>query len=173
LAEKPRVLFLCTFNSCRSQMAEGWLRHLAGERLEALSAGTHPTALHPLAVRVMAEAGVDIRGQVAAAVEERLRERPDLVIAVCSAALAGCPPLPGRTPLLSWPCDDPAQARGSEAEVLAAFRAVRDRIRERIAGWLAAGCPGLPVAVDQVPPLRSVPERRSTRAQSGSEGSSP
>jgi thioredoxin type arsenate reductase len=141
--KKPRVLFLCTANSCRSQMAEGWLRHLAGARLEALSAGTHPTRLHPVVVRTMAEVGIDVSRHTADPVEAHLDDPPDLVIAVCSAAAAGCPTLPGRIPLLSWPFEDPAGARGSEFEVLAAFRATRDAIGQRLRDWLAAGCPGL------------------------------
>ena len=124
-------------------MAEGWLRHLAGRRLEALSAGTHPTRLHPLAVRVMDEVGIDVSRQTSDAIEPYLEDPPDLVIAVCSAAAAGCPTLPGRTPLLSWPFEDPAGVRGSELEVLRAFRAVRDAIGARLGAWLEAGCPGL------------------------------
>lgn len=141
---KPRVLFLCTANSCRSQMAEGWLRHLAGRRLEAASAGTHPTEPHPLVARVMAEVGIDTSRQTSDPVEAHLEDPPDLVIAVCSAAAAACPTLPGRIPLLSWPFEDPARVRGSELEVLAAFRATRDAIGARLRDWLAAGCPGLP-----------------------------
>jgi len=141
--EKPRVLFLCTANSCRSQMAEGWLRHLAGRRFEALSGGTHPTRLHPRVVTVMAEVGIDVSRQTSDPVEAHLEDPPDLVIAVCSVAAAGCPTLPGRTPLLSWPFDDPAAARGSELDVLRAFRAVRDAIGARLEAWLEAGCPGL------------------------------
>jgi arsenate reductase len=125
-------------------MAEGWLRHLAGDRIEALSAGTHPTSLNPTAVRVMAEAGVDIRSQSAAPIEAHREDPPDLVIAVCSAAAAGCPVLPGRVPHLTWPFEDPVGARGSAEEVLALFRRTRDAIRERIAEWVQAGCPGLP-----------------------------
>ena len=125
-------------------MAEGWLRHLAGRRLDSLSAGTHPTRLHPLAVRVMAEIGIDVSRHTSDPVEAHLEDPPDLVIAVCSAAAAGCPSLPGRTPLLSWPFEDPARARGSGLEVLRAFRATRDAIGERLRVWLAAGCPGLP-----------------------------
>lgn len=125
-------------------MAEGWLRHLAGAQLEVLSAGTHPTRLHPLAVRVMAEVGIDVSGHTADPMEAHLEDPPDLVIAVCSAAAAGCPTLPGRIPLLSWSFEDPAGARGSELEVLAAFRATRDAIGERLRDWVASDCPGLP-----------------------------
>src|SRR5512134_3407451 len=125
-------------------MAEGWLRHLAGRSLEALSAGTRPTALHPAVVRVMAEVGIDVSGQTADPIEAYLEDPPELVIAVCSAAAAGCPVLPGRTPLLSWPFEDPAAVQGTELETLRAFRATRDAIGARLQAWLAAGCPGLP-----------------------------
>jgi arsenate reductase len=139
-------------------MAEGWLRHLAGRELESLSAGTHPTRLHPLAVRVMKEVGIDVSRQTADPVEAHLEEPPDLVVAVCSMAAAGCPQLPGRVPLLSWPFEDPAQARGGEGEVLRAFRATRDAIGQRLRDWLAAGCPGLP-RVPQDPRARDALRR--------------
>jgi len=139
----PRVLFLCTANSCRSQMAEGWLRHLAGRQMEALSAGTHPTRLDPQAVRVMAEVGIDISRHSSDPLEAHLEHPPDLVIAVCSAAAAGCPTLLRRIPLLTWAFEDPARAAGGEAEVLAAFRATRDAIGGRLQAWLSDGCPGL------------------------------
>ncbi len=126
-------------------MAEGWLRHLSQGGIEALSAGTHPAGLNPLAVRVMAESGVDISAQTSDPLSAFVEDPPDLVIAVCSAAAASCPTFPGRTPMLSWPFDDPARARGSESEVLPVFRAVRDQVRARIAAWLEAGCPGLSV----------------------------
>jgi arsenate reductase len=125
-------------------MAEGWLRHLAGTRLESLSAGTHPTRLHPRVVTVMAEVGIDVSRQTSDPLEAHLEDPPDLVIAVCSAAAAGCPTLPGRIPLIAWPFEDPAAVRGSEPELLRAFRATRDAIGERLGSWLAAGCPGLP-----------------------------
>jgi len=128
-------------------MAEGWLRHVAGARVEALSAGTHPTRVNPLAVRVMAEVGIDISRQTSDPLEPYLVDPPDLVIAVCSAAAASCPTLPGRTPLLSWPFEDPAGARGSDSDVLETFRVTRDAIGARVREWLAQGCPGLPQAV--------------------------
>lgn len=125
-------------------MAEGWLRHLAGESVESLSAGTHPVGVNPLAVKAMAEAGVDIRSQTSDPVSAYLEEPPDLVIAVCSAAAASCPTFPGRTPMVSWPFDDPARARGTDEDVLVVFRRVRDQIRARISAWIEAGMPGLP-----------------------------
>lgn len=139
----PRVLFLCTANSCRSQMAEGWLRVLARGRLEACSAGTHPTELHALLPRIMREVGIDVSRQTSDPLEAHLEDPPDLVIAVCSAAAASCPTLPGRIPMLSWPFEDPTGVRGSELEILRAFRATRDAIGARLRAWLEADCPGL------------------------------
>ncbi len=136
-----RVLFLCTGNSCRSQMAEGWLRHLGGDRFESLSAGVDPHGLNPLAVAVMAEAGVDISGQRSESIHDYLADPPELVISVCDRAEERCPIFPGRVQRLRWLFPDPARATGSEAEVLAVFRRVRDDIRARIEAWLAAGAP--------------------------------
>jgi len=141
--DRPRVLFLCTGNSCRSQMAEGWLRALAGDRVVALSAGTRPGGVNPRAVSLMAEAGVDISAHSSDPIESFLADPPELVIAVCSAAAESCPVFPGSTRVLRWPFDDPAEARGSEEQVLAFFRRVRDEIRERIQDWIDAGFPPL------------------------------
>ena len=141
------MLFLCTGNACRSQLAEGWLRELAGPGVEALSAGTDPHGLNPRAVATMAAVGVDIAGQRSEHLEVHLPPAaplPDLVIAVCDAAAASCPSLPG-VPTLRWPFPDPAPGGvdlgADEAEVTARFAAVRDAIRDRIAAWLAAGAP--------------------------------
>lgn len=141
---RPRVLFLCTGNACRSQMAEGWLRHLAGERIESLSAGTDPHGLNPRAVAAMADAGVDISGQRSESIELYLAPdtRPDLVIAVCDAAAANCPTLPGAQ-TLRWPFPDPApggqDAGADEAAITQNFHTVRDAIRARLEAWLEAG----------------------------------
>lgn len=136
------VLFVCTGNSCRSQMAEGWTRHLHAGRLEAFSAGTAPAGLNPLAVRVMAEAGVDISGQTS----KHLRDVPaaaiDHVITVCDAAREKCPALPGRRSAGHVSFDDPPylarDARDEEA-ALPHYRRVRDAIRafvEQLPTWL-------------------------------------
>ena len=125
-------------------MAEGWLRHLAGRKLEALSGGLFPTELHPLAIRVMAEIGIDVSEQTSDPLKAHLEDPPDLVIAVCSAVAAGCPTLLGPVPLLSWGFEDPAAVEGTETEVMGAFRATRDAIGERLRDWLRAGTPGLP-----------------------------
>jgi arsenate reductase len=130
---RKRVLILCTGNSCRSQMAQGWVDLLLGDRWEARSAGTSPAPrVHPLAVRVMAEAGVDISGHVPQAVERVLHERWDLVITVCDAAAETCPVFPGPVQRLHLSFPDPALATGSDEERLAVFRRVRDDIRERL-----------------------------------------
>jgi arsenate reductase len=127
------VLFLCTGNACRSQMAEGWLKHLGGGRFEALSAGTKPQGLHPTAVRVMAEAGVDISRQRSKSVEEYRGRRFDLLITVCGGAKESCPVFTGGVGgRLHWPVEDPAAADGAEEEALAVFRRVRDEIRARV-----------------------------------------
>ena len=139
----PKVLFLCTGNACRSQIAEGWLRHLAGSRVVALSAGTKPAGVHPRAVRVMEEVGIDLSAHTSDSIAKFLDDPPDVVIAVCDAAAADCPTFPGRTTLLPWPFPDPAAATGTEEEVHAVFRDVRDAIRRRIEAWLEEGMPPL------------------------------
>jgi arsenate reductase len=131
-AERSRVLFLCTHNSARSQMAEGLLRHLAGDRFEAYSAGTEATHVRPLAVRAMDEIGIDISGQESKTLNRYLGEPFDYVITVCDEANEACPFFPGAKNRLHWSFEDPAQATGSEEERLGVFRTARDKIRERI-----------------------------------------
>lgn len=134
---KPAVLFLCTHNSARSQMAEGWLRHLAGDRFDAFSAGLEPTGVHPLALEAMAEVGVDIGAQRSKALSEYLgKQQFAYVITVCGNAEERCPLFPGETVRLHWPFDDPAAARGSVEARLAAFRRTRDLLRARLESWL-------------------------------------
>src|ERR687897_530676 len=118
MTEKARVLFLCTHNSARSQMAEGLLRHLAGDRFEAYSAGTEATHVRPLAMRAMNEIGVDISGHESKTLERYLGEPFDYVITVCDDANEACPVFPGARRRLHWSFEDPAQARGSEDERL-------------------------------------------------------
>ncbi len=136
---KPRVLFLCTGNSCRSQIAEGWLRELAGERFDVLSAGTNPQGLNPGAVETMGAVGVDISGQTSDAIGEFVADPPELVVTVCGHAAENCPTFPGATNIVHWPFPDPADAQGTEEEVRAQFARVRDVIRTRIAEWIEAG----------------------------------
>ena len=129
---KQRVLFLCTHNSARSQMAEGLLRALAGDRFEAMSAGTEATHVRPLAVRAMEEIGVDISGQASKTLERYLKEPFDYVITVCDDANEACPFFPGAQSRLHWSFEDPSRAEGTEEERLAVFRSVRDLIRRHI-----------------------------------------
>jgi arsenate reductase len=137
---KKRVLILCTGNSCRSQIAEGLWRSLAGDEWEAYSAGSRPAGfVHPLAVQVMAECGIDISAHRSKHLDEYSNVAFDLVVTVCDSAKESCPVLPGAGQSLHWPFDDPAEVTGSEAEILDAFHEVRDRIRERIGRYLQTG----------------------------------
>jgi arsenate reductase (thioredoxin) len=132
-----RVLFLCTGNSCRSQMAEGWARALHAGRLEACSAGLETHGLNPRAVAVMREAGAPIDGQRSQLVDEFAAETFDAVVTVCSHARETCPVLPGDAPVLHRGFDDPpGLTRGLEDEeqILAVYRRVRDEIRGMVAG---------------------------------------
>ncbi len=135
---KQKVLFLCTGNSCRSQMAEALLRHHAGNRFEVFSAGLEPKPIHPLTVAVMDEKGIDASAQRSKDVTEYLgRERFQYVIIVCDGANRSCPSgFPGVNHRLFWPFEDPAAFEGSEEETLEKFRRVRDRIDARIRTWL-------------------------------------
>jgi arsenate reductase len=130
---KDRVLFLCTHNSARSQMAEGLLRHLDGERFEVMSAGTEATQVRPLAVRAMEEIGVDISGQESKTLEHYIDEPFDYVITVCDEANEACPFFPGASTRLHWFFEDPSRAVGSDEERLAVFRRVRDGLLGRLA----------------------------------------
>jgi arsenate reductase len=134
---KKRVLILCTGNSARSQMAEGLMRHDAGDRFEVASAGTHPTQLRPEAVAVMSELGIDISSHRSKPVDEFAGRDFDYIITVCDHARDTCPMFPGHGKRLHWPIEDPASATGSEEQRRAAFRKARDDIRARILRWVA------------------------------------
>ena len=136
---KTRVLFLCTHNSARSQMAEGLLRHMSGDRFEVMSAGTEATHVRPLAIRAMGEVGVDISAQESETLGRYLRESFDYVITVCDDANEACPFFPGAANRLHWSFEDPSRAEGSEEERLAVFRSVRDQIRDRMQAELMDG----------------------------------
>ena len=118
-------------------MAEGWLRTLAGDRFDVASAGTEATWVHPLAIRVMAEVGVDLSGHASKTVETLMEQRWDHVITVCDAASEQCPVFPHGTTRLHWSFEDPSRAVGSEDERLAVFRKIRDEIAARLRAWLA------------------------------------
>jgi arsenate reductase (thioredoxin) len=139
MTEKAKVLFLCTHNSARSQMAEGLLRHLAGDRFEVMSAGTEATHIRPLAIRAMDEIGVDISGQESKTLERYLGKPFDYVITVCDDANEACPFFPGATNRLHWSLPDPSAAKGSEEERLEVFRSVRDALRDRVQAELVDG----------------------------------
>jgi arsenate reductase len=126
------VLFLCTGNACRSQIAEAWARHLKADAVEPYSAGTHPRGLDPLAVKAMAEVGLDISGQRSKALADVEHLPFDYVVTVCSEAHESCPVFPGRARVVHVGFDDPprlAADAGSEAEALTYYRRVRDEIR--------------------------------------------
>jgi arsenate reductase (thioredoxin) len=135
--DRRRVLFLCTHNSARSQMAEGLLRSMAGDRFEAFSAGTEATRVRQEAISVMAEIGVDISAQESETLDRYLGETLDLVVTVCDDANEACPNFPGASERLHWSFPDPSKATGGYEERLRAFREVRDEIRARIGSELA------------------------------------
>ena len=134
---KRRVLFLCTGNSCRSQMAEGLMRSMAGDRFEACSAGTMPHGVHPGAILAMAELGIDISDHQSEHVDSYLNTGVDTVITVCDRAASNCPTFPERADKVHWSFDDPALATGGAEERMAVFRRVRDEIAESLRDWLA------------------------------------
>jgi arsenate reductase (thioredoxin) len=138
--EKLRVLFVCTHNSARSQMAEGFLRVYGGDRFEAFSAGTEAAGVRPEAIRAMAEVGIDISSQTSKTVDRFLGERFAFVITVCDQAREACPVFPGADETAHWGFEDPSEAPGDEEERMAVFRRVRDEIARRIRMFaLAAG----------------------------------
>jgi arsenate reductase len=145
-----RVLFLCTHNSARSQMAEGLLRWLGGDRFEAFSAGTQATQVRPLAIRAMLELGVDISGQESKTLERYLDQPFDRVITVCDQANETCPVFFGARERLHWSFPDPSRATGTEDQQLAVYRQARDAIRGRIERELLTGRP----AYDATAPTR-------------------
>ena len=133
---KARVLFLCTGNSCRSQMAQGWANHLGNEWLEAASAGIEAHGQNPRAIAVMREAGVDISHQESTRVTPQMLTWADLVVTVCGHADEHCPVLPPGVQKKHWPLEDPAKAAGTEEQIMAQFRATRDEIKNRVEGMI-------------------------------------
>src|SRR6202012_4791392 len=127
---KPSVLILCTGNSCRSHLAEGILKHLAGDLFDVYSAGSKPAGyVHPKAIEVMKEIGIDISSHTSKHLGEFLNQKIDTVITVCGNADQACPMFPGPVNRYHWGFDDPAHAQGSDEEILAVFRRVRDQIK--------------------------------------------
>jgi len=128
---KKRILFLCTGNSARSQMAEGLLRNIAGDKYEVFSAGTHPNGVHPLTTQAMREIDIDVSGQTSKDVGVFEGQQFDYVITVCDRAKQACPVFPGAMPI-HWGFDDPADAAGGQENQLRTFRRVRDEILARL-----------------------------------------
>jgi arsenate reductase (thioredoxin) len=130
------VLFLCSHNSARSQMAEGLLRHAAGERFEVHSAGTEATRVRPLAIKAMAELGIDISTQTSKTLDPYVEQRFDYVITVCDDANESCPIFPNATHRVHWSLPDPSKASGTDEQQLAVYRTVREELRARITAEL-------------------------------------
>ena len=135
---KTHLLFLCTGNSCRSQMAEGWARHLGADVVEAQSAGIEAHGKNPRAIAVMAEAGVDISTQESTRLTDAMLNWADVLITVCGHADEHCPAVPGAVRKIHWPLSDPAKASGSEEEIMHMFRATRDEVQQRVRDLLEA-----------------------------------
>jgi arsenate reductase (thioredoxin) len=136
---QTRVLFLCTGNACRSQIAEAWLRELGGDSFEVFSAGLEPHGVNPYTITVMEELGIDMSSHRSKHLDEFINKPQlnfDYLITVCSNAEERCPFFPGRGTRLHWPFEDPAAFIGPELETLAAFRNVRDQIKAKIEAWL-------------------------------------
>lgn len=136
-ASVKKILFVCTGNSARSQMAEGFLRAYGGDRVEVLSAGMEPRGLNPVAVEVMRETGIDISAHRSKAFSEELARTMDYVITVCGNAEERCPLLPPRIKRLHWPLEDPAQARGTHQEIREVFRRSRDEVEALVRRLMA------------------------------------
>ena len=130
------ILYLCTGNSCRSQMAEGWTRQLGGNAFSVESAGIEAHGKNPRAIAVMRESGVDISGQESTIVDDGMLQRADFVVTVCGHADEQCPVLPAGTKKVHWPLSDPARASGSEEQIMAEFRATRDEVKHRVESLL-------------------------------------
>lgn len=137
MTDRKRVLFVCTHNSARSQMAEGWLRHLGGDHYESCSAGTVARGVHPLAIEAMAEVGIDLSGHRSELVDAYLEPAPDVVVTVCDSAKEACPYVPARDRRIHHSFTDPSAVEGTDADRLAAFR----RVRDEIADWIRATFP--------------------------------
>ena len=126
------ILYLCTGNSCRSQIAEGWTRHLGGKDISVESAGIEAHGKNPRAIAIMQETDIDISGQESTIVNQAMLDRADVVVTVCGHADEQCPVLPPAVKKIHWPLTDPAKAVGSETEIMAEFRATRDEIEKRV-----------------------------------------
>ena len=130
--KKPIVYFICTGNSCRSQMAEGWARHFAGDKVTVLSGGIEAHGLNPRAIQVMQEAGIDMSNHTSNLIDNGVLNQSDYAITLCGDAYDKCPVTPTHVKRLHWGYEDPARATGTEEEIMDKFREVRDAIRDRV-----------------------------------------
>ena len=142
MSEPINILYLCTGNSCRSQMAEGWTRYFANELCTVQSAGIEAHGRNPRAMAVMKEAGVDISGQQSTVITEEMLREANVVVTVCGHADEVCPALPQGIRKIHWPLPDPAKATGSEDEIMAEYRDTRDDIKRRVNSLLRSICEG-------------------------------
>ena len=136
-SKKKKVLFLCTGNSARSQMAEGYLKAMGGDRFEVFSAGIAPVGVNPRAVAVMKEVAIDISAQTSDLLNKDLLDQADLLITLCGDARENCPFVPVKVEKRHWPLDDPARAEGTDAEIIDSFRQIRDQIKGYIEEMIA------------------------------------
>ena len=136
MTKRFNILFLCTGNSCRSQMAEGWARELSGPLVGVQSAGIEAHGKNPRAIAVMKEVGLDISGQESTIVTDEMLKQADLVVTVCGHADEHCPLLPPGTQKVHWPLEDPAKATGTEEQIMDMFRGTRDDIKQRVKALL-------------------------------------
>lgn len=136
MPEPLNILFLCTGNSCRSQMAEGWARRLGGENVKAQSAGIEAHGKNPRAIMAMREVGIDISGQESRIVSNEMLQAADIVVTVCGHADEHCPILPSHVKKVHWPLNDPARATGTEEQITSQFRTTRDEVEKRVRGLL-------------------------------------
>jgi len=147
MGEGKRVLLICTGNSARSQMAEGLMNHLSHGQWKVQSAGVFPSNVHPLAIRVMGEIGIDISQQTSKSIDPLVKKKFDYVITLCDDAAQSCPNFPGAGIRLHWPFEDPAAAIGTLEEKLMVFRKVRDEIKTKMEEFLKSGSSEIPDAI--------------------------
>jgi arsenate reductase len=132
-----RIIVICTGNSCRSQIAEGWFKHLAQDDILVVSAGSDPTGyVHPIAIEVMREVGIDLSENLSKPISQFLTQEFEFVITVCDEAAETCPVFPGPGERIHWSLEDPAKFKGTDDEMLGVFRTTRDLIRQRIEDFL-------------------------------------
>lgn len=132
MKKKIKVIFVCTGNSCRSQMAEGLLRYLAGDRFEVFSAGTHPSRVHPISIRVMKELGINISTHTSDPLDKYFGHGIDYVITLCDNAREFCPTFPGNSKKIHWSIDDPFRSWRDDHKIIGRYRKTRDEIQERL-----------------------------------------